>query len=111
MRYYISTPGVGAFEEETENRISNIFCRDENYSLYGCYVGQSKEEAKALLEEKGWYLFGNQWASEESGDEEMYDEDSAFCQNDAHEEMEFRFDENCMITEISWNWNQEDYDW
>lgn len=111
IRYYLSTPGVGAFEEETDSCISNIFCRDENYSLYGCYVGQSKEEARAILEEKGWYLFGNQWATEESDDEEMYDEDSAFCQNDAHEEMEFRFDENGVITEISWNWNQEDYDW
>lgn len=109
MRYYVSNPGVGAFEEETESHISNIFCRDENYSLYGCYVGQSKEEAKAILEEKGWYLFGNQWPTEESDDEEMYDEDSAICQNDAHEEMEFRFDEDGVITEISWNWNQEDY--
>ena len=61
-------------------------------------------------------LLGDQWTSEESDseelvdtEEEIFDEDFAVCQNDKHEEMMFRFDETGAITEISWNWNLEDY--
>ena len=69
------------------------------------------EEAKALLEENGWSLFGDWWASTEDGSEEMYNRNYAHCENDAHEGMDFMFDENGAISEISWYWNSEGYYW
>ena len=105
VRYYISNPGEGVFEYETDKRVTDVFCRDNAYSLYGCCVGQSKEEAKTMLEENGWTLWGDQWTAEETDDSDI-----ASAENDSNVGLYFRFDENGVITEIHWRQNEDNGD-
>ena len=105
VRYYISNPGEGVFEYETDKRVTDVFCRDNAYSLYGCYVGQSKEEAKTMLEENSWTLWGDQWTAEETDDSDI-----ASAENDSNVGLYFRFDENGVITEIHWRQNEDNGD-
>lgn len=107
MRYDVSQPGVGRFEGEEVARMLELYCRTEEYSLYGCYVGQSKEEAITLLEENGWTQQENQWDEEMSDDEETDDRELCYeIRNEmmeTSERLQFRFDENGVITELYWD--------
>ena len=85
--------------------MTDVFCRDNAYSLYGCYVGQSKEEAKTMLEENSWTLWGDQWTAEETDDSDI-----ASAENDSNVGLYFRFDENGVITEIHWRQNEDNGD-
>lgn len=103
VRYYLESGS-----DATERKVSNVYCRDENYTIYGCYVGQSKEEILSTFAEKGWTAESD-WMDVESGT--FY-----VARNEYGEMVFFWLDENELVTELNWNCADEeeadsDEDW
>ena len=117
IRYHLWTSEV-----DSEEKLDAMYCRDQKYCIYGCFVGQSKEEILSTLREAGWTVAVD---TESEDVESDMDTESEYVESDmdtegedverwvAHQESEegtsihFWLDENDLVTEIAW---ETDYD-